>query len=79
MISESDTPAALVAHSLSVALVAHWAARYQGPVIGALLVAPSDVDAPNYPVDARGFAPMPLQRLPFTSFIVAITMMSECR
>ncbi|MEK1939570.1 MAG: alpha/beta hydrolase [Pseudomonas sp.] len=73
VIAESDVPVVLVAHSLSVALVAHWAARYQGPVKGALLVAPSDVDDPSYPAGATGFAPMPLQRLPFASIVVAST------
>lgn len=70
-IAESTAPVVLVAHSLSVALVAHWAARYRGPVKGALLVAPSDVEHPTYPAGATGFAPMPLQPLPFASIVVA--------
>lgn len=77
-ITEDDSPAILVAHSLSVGLVAHWAARhagpaYQGPVKGALLVAPSDVEEPSYPPGALGFAPMPLVGLPFPSILVAST------
>lgn len=67
------SPAVLVAHSLSVSQVAHWAARHQGPVVGALLVAPTDVEAPTYPAGTRGFAPIPLQRLPFPSIVVAST------
>ena len=70
-ISGDDTPTVLVAHSLSVALVAHWAARHRGPVKGALLVAPSDVDHPTYPAGAEGFAPMPLQPLGFPNTVVA--------
>jgi len=70
-ISADDRPAILVAHSLSVALVAHWASRHQGPVQGALLVAPSDVEHPSYPAGATGFAPMPLQPLGFPSIVVA--------
>ena len=66
-------PAVLVAHSLSVALVAHWAARHSGPVKGALLVAPSDVELPAYPAGTRGFAPIPLIRFPFPSIVVAST------
>ncbi|WP_437883838.1 RBBP9/YdeN family alpha/beta hydrolase [Pseudomonas sp. LRF_L74] len=74
-----DSPVVLVAHSLSVSQVAHWAARhafaadYRGQVKGALLVAPSDVEHPSYPPGARGFAPIPLLRLPFASIVVAST------
>jgi predicted alpha/beta hydrolase family esterase len=73
----ADMPAVLVAHSLSVSLVAHWAARHGAAdgsrVKGALLVAPSDVEDPSYPPGADGFAPIPLIRLPFASIVVAST------
>jgi len=68
----------LVAHSLGCLLVAH--AMAAGPsrdvlarhVRGALLVAPPDPDAISFPTDiARGFDPLPLQRLPFPSVLVA--------
>ncbi len=67
----------LVAHSSSCALVAHWA-RGAGPAVlakvrGALLVAPSDPEGPNYPAGPTGFAPVPLDRLPFPSIVVAST------
>jgi predicted alpha/beta hydrolase family esterase len=64
----------LVAHSLGCALVAQWA-RCGSPlkIAGAILVAPSDVDAPSYPVEATGFAPMPMERLPFPTLVVAST------
>jgi predicted alpha/beta hydrolase family esterase len=62
----------LVAHSAGCALVAHWAVGCQrGQVRGALLVAPSDPEAPSFPVGATGFAPIPLLRLPFPSTVVA--------
>ena len=53
-------------------LVAHWAAS-DSPlkVVGAFLVAPSDVEAPSYPADASSFKPMPLAKLPFPSIVVA--------
>ncbi|QLF93971.1 alpha/beta hydrolase [Pseudomonas sp. ABC1] len=70
-INADSSPVVLVAHSLSVALVAHWAARHRGPVSGALLVAPSDVEQPAYPAGAEGFAPMPLQALGFPAIVVA--------
>lgn len=67
----------LVAHSSSCALVSHWAARASelqlGRVRGALLVAPSDPDGPNYPDGPSGFSPMPLGPLPFPSILVAST------
>jgi len=54
-------PVALAAHSLACALVAHWAVAHDaGPVRGALLVSPSDVDSPAHtPDEVRCFAPMP--------------------
>jgi uncharacterized protein len=66
-----DAPVIFVAHSLACSLVAHWALRHSGPVAGALLVAPSDVEAPNYPSGTTGFAPMPLKSLSFRSIVVA--------
>lgn len=62
----------LVAHSLGCMLVAQWArsgSRLQ--VAGAFLLAPSDTDAPSFPIDAGGFAPVPLDPLPFPSIVVA--------
>jgi serine hydrolase len=62
----------LVAHSAGCALVAHWAVGCQrGWVRGALLMAPSDPEAANFPSGPTGFAPMPLVRLPFPSVVVA--------
>lgn len=70
-------PAVLVAHSSSCVTIAHWAqdapAASVAKVRGALLVAPSDPEAPSYPVGPTGFAPVPLQRLPFRSIVVAST------
>ena len=72
-ISSSSVPAILVAHSSSCALVAHWAAAHTGPVSGALLVGPSDPEADSYPKGTTGFAPMPLNALPFPAIVVAST------
>jgi len=63
--------ALLAAHSAACALVAHWAAAHPRAIRGALLVAPSDVEAPSYPKGPTGFAPMPLARLPFPATVVA--------
>lgn len=64
--------ATLVAHSLGVVLVAHYASRPHGRRIGAaLLVAPGDADlhGPTTPPLAS-FAPVPRARLPFPSIMV---------
>jgi uncharacterized protein len=61
----------LIAHSLACCTVAHWSKRYQRIIKGALLVAPSDVEAPTYPPGTRGFTPMPTELLPFPSIVVS--------
>jgi len=61
----------LIGHSLACATIAHWADRYQRTIKGAFLVAPSDVEAPSYPPGTTGFAPMPLNTLPFPTIVVA--------
>lgn len=65
----------LVAHSAACALVAHWAATAPaaqlGRVRGALLVAPADPLDSRFPVGASGFAPVPMEPLPFRSVVVA--------
>ena len=64
----------LVAHSLGCATIAHWAAAHRHVIKGAFLVAPSDVETAHYAAfPTTGFAPMPLQRLPFPSVVVAST------
>ncbi len=63
----------VVGHSAACAAIAHWARRYARKVRGALLVAPSDTEAPAYPTGPKGFAPMPLDKLPFRSIVVAST------
>jgi len=80
VLAERRTPAVLVAHSLAVSLVNHltaaWPSLYPDrplPVRGALLVGPSDVEAPDYPPGPIGFSPMPLNRLPFKTIVVAST------
>ena len=74
-IHRAGRPVILVAHSLGCLAVAWWA-HYErpnpaGPVLGALLVAPPEVDF--FPRDDRltPFAPVPLDPLPFASTLVA--------
>lgn len=61
----------LIGHSLACCTIAHWASQYKRRIKAALLVGPSDVEAPSYPRGTLGFTPMPLQQLPFDSIVVA--------
>jgi uncharacterized protein len=61
----------LIGHSLGCSTIAHWA-RHSGKIIkGALLVAPSDIEAPVYTFPATGFTPIPLGKIPFKTIVVA--------
>lgn len=71
-VAESSRPPILVAHSLSCALVVHWAMETRRRIHGALLVAPADVDSDAHtPPEAHVFRPMPIARLPFPGIVVA--------
>ncbi len=76
---ESDVQAAgpenvvLVAHSLGCIATAQWAKAFGTKIKGAFLVGPSDCEAESYTFDTKGFAPIPLERLSFTSVVVAST------
>lgn len=61
----------LVGHSLGSVTIAHWAFHYDRKIVGALLVAPSDTEAPTFPAGTTGFSPIPTRRLPFPSTVVA--------
>jgi hypothetical protein len=60
----------LIGHSLACCTIVRWAEHYQRPIKGALLVAPSDTEAPSYPAGTTGFTPMPLHTLSFPSIVV---------
>jgi predicted alpha/beta hydrolase family esterase len=74
-IRDAGRPVILVAHSLGCHAVAWWAAlerpSYGNPVLGALLVAPPEVDVA--PIDDRlkPFGPTHNAPLPFPSIVVA--------
>jgi predicted alpha/beta hydrolase family esterase len=71
-VAAAKQPPILVAHSLSCALVACWAADHARPVRAALLVAPADVESDAHtPPEAHVFRPLPMQRLPFPATVVA--------
>ena len=71
--NEKLEEAILIGHSVGCAAILNWYKQYGGKIKGALLVAPSDVDSPSYPSYITGFAPMPLERLPFKTIVVAST------
>lgn len=73
-IAQAAPPVVLVAHSLGCATAVKWARQFPASAVaGALLVAPADTDRPDFPAAVTGFAPMPLQALPFPSIVVAST------
>jgi serine hydrolase len=70
-VSQTAGPIVLVAHSLACLLVAHWAPTAPDSVTGAFLVSVPDPSGPNFPVAARGFAPIPTARLRFASLVIS--------
>lgn len=72
----TDNPILIVAHSLGCLAVAWWAKErwsffHQDRVLGALLVAPPDVERADAPDSISTFSPAPREPLPFRSLLVA--------
>ncbi|MDR0793656.1 MAG: alpha/beta hydrolase [Chitinophagaceae bacterium] len=63
----------LIGHSLGCAAINWWANHYKKKIKGALLVAPSDAEAPQYTFATEGFTPIPLQKISFKTIVVAST------
>ncbi|MEO7990214.1 MAG: alpha/beta fold hydrolase [Chryseolinea sp.] len=63
----------LIGHSLGCATIAHWAKKYNKKIKGALLVAPSDIEAPMYSFTTPGFLPVPNDKINFRTIVVAST------
>lgn len=61
----------LIGHSLGCATIAHWAKRSNKKIKGAMMVAPSDIEAPVYSFPATGFAPIPIDKINFKTIVVA--------
>jgi len=74
-VHRAGRPVILVAHSLGCHAVAWWAEYEQpaqgNPVVGALLVAPPDVERLGVDERLARFAPAPRRTLPFPSFLAA--------
>ena len=65
------TTVILIGHSLGCTTIAHWATQYKKKIKGALLVAPSDVEAQQYSFPAKGFSPTPTEKINFKTIVVA--------
>jgi len=61
----------LIGHSLGCVTIAHWAKHSNKKIKGALLVAPSDIEAPVYTFPATGFTPIPIDKINFKTIVVA--------
>ncbi len=61
----------LIGHSLGCATIANWAEKYKKKIKGALLVAPSDLEAPIYTFPTDGFSPMPKNKINFRTIVIA--------
>lgn len=74
-IHRAGRPVILAAHSLGCHAVAWWAEyerpAHGTPVVGALLVAPPDVESEGVDERLKRFAPLVKGRLPFTSIVAA--------
>lgn len=81
MLAGATKPVVLVAHSAGVLITAHWALRAGEQELqriqGALLATPPDLECAlpeGYPqpsdLEANGWFPLPMQRLPFRSTVV---------
>jgi predicted alpha/beta hydrolase family esterase len=80
VVSDAEGPVVIVAHSAGVLTTVHWAVQHDLPVRGALLATPPVLAKPlgsQYPsledLEASGWLPIPLARLPFSSIVAAST------
>ncbi|MCX2472969.1 alpha/beta fold hydrolase [Pedobacter sp. MC2016-05] len=61
----------LIGHSLGCTAIANWAKKYKKVIKGALLVAPSDLEAPRYNFPTVGFDRVPVDKINFKTIVVA--------
>ena len=64
-----EGPILLIAHSIGSHTVVEWAKKYytNQNILGALLVAPPNTTADNFPKEIKGYENPPLEKLPFSS------------
>jgi hypothetical protein len=71
-INAIEGPIVIIAHSLAVSLISHWTQlNNTDKIIGALLVAPADVESPTHtPAEIWNFAPIPLSQFNYPSIVI---------
>lgn len=73
-LERAKNPVILIAHSLGCMTLVHWSKLYGSEkVAGALLVAPADVEHSPRLSFVEGFTPVPLEKFPFPSKLIAST------
>ena len=72
-VREASGEVVVVAHSLACIALVHWAQKTNLTLKGALLVAPPDANDEKLKNVVKGFSPIPLQKLPFKSIVLAST------
>jgi predicted alpha/beta hydrolase family esterase len=63
----------VITHSLGGIALAHCAVKYPTLIKGALIVAPPDIEFPCIKLPLDTFLPIPVNKLPFPSLIIAST------
>ncbi len=79
VIAQQRTPVVLVAHSLGCILSAKLLAQPLSPIIGAVLVAPADIERPDVPEQTKNFAPISRAALTVPALVVSSSNDPFCR
>ena len=75
----SPRPPVIVAHSCGVTATVAAAPQIGGRLVGAFLVAPSDLEGRDlWPATDGGFAPVPMEQLPFPSKLIGSSTDPYC-
>ncbi|MGD9806721.1 MAG: RBBP9/YdeN family alpha/beta hydrolase [Hyphomicrobiaceae bacterium] len=78
-VNASTRPPVIVAHSCGVTAAVAAAPRLAGRLLGAFLVAPSDLAGRDlWPATDGGFAPIPTDRLPFPTKLIGSSTDPYC-
>ena len=78
-VEASTRPPVIVAHGCGVTATVAAAPRIAGQLLGAFLVAPADLDGRDlWPASDGGFAPLPMEALPFPAKLIASSTDPYC-
>jgi len=78
-IARQRMPVVIVAHSLGCILMARLLAQPLSPVVGAVLVAPADIERPDVPRQTANFAPISRAPLTVPALVVSSSSDPFCR